>query len=208
MAMKFPWKFVSWIMECVTTASFSLVLNGEALPSFEGMRGLRQGDPISPLLFVLVMDYFSRIMKRVATDPAFRFHPGCKSLCLNNLMFADNILVFCKGQEASVQMITRALHEFEGVSGLAANPAKSRIHIGGCRGDRITSLCRLTGFNLGEFPMRYLGFPLSPRKWNKAECWRLIKQITKRIHCWTSRHLSYAWRTVLVNYVLMTLHVY
>lgn len=71
---------------------------------------------MSPLLFVIVMEYFSRLLKRVVADPAFRFHPGCKPLELNYLSFKDNILVFCKGHEPSVQLIVNAIIEFEGVS--------------------------------------------------------------------------------------------
>lgn len=163
---------------------------------------------MSPLLFVMVMEYFNRMLKRVAINPAFRYHLGCKSVGLNCLSFAVYVLVFCKGLEQSVKLIVDAIAEFEGVSGLAANPAKLRIYAGGCKGARIATFCGVTGFSLGEFPMKYLGFPLSPRKWTKGECWRLVEQVTTRVRCWVSRHLSYAGRTVLVQSVLMTMHVY
>lgn len=101
-ALNFPQKFVHWLLECVHSVSYSLVLNGEMLPLFAARRGLRQGDPVSPLLFLLVMKYLSRLLKQVAASPHFRFHPGCKSLRINCLAFADDILLFSKGHEHSV----------------------------------------------------------------------------------------------------------
>lgn len=204
----FPQKFVDWLLECVCTASYSLVVNGESLASFPGQRGLRQGDPVSPLLFVIVMEYFSRLLKRVAVHPEFRFHPGCQPLGLNCLVFADDILLFCKGHARSVQLIAEALNEFEAASGLAASPSKSRIYAGGCHPEALRTYCNVTGFSVGDFPMQYMGFPLSPRKWNRDDCWRLVEVVTARIRCWTLRHLSYAGRAMLIQSILMTMHMY
>lgn len=109
-------------------------------------------------------------MKRVAAHPQYRFHPGCKSLKLNCLAFADDILVFRKGHDPSVQLIVAALDEFKAVSGLTASPVKSRLYVGGCSSDRIRGFYDQIGFSVGEYPMRYLIFPLSPKKWSKTEC--------------------------------------
>lgn len=153
---------MQWIITCASWVSYSLVLNGEPLPYFEAKRGLRQGDPVSPLLFVVVMEYLNRLLKQATHSPHFRSHPGCKELDLNCLAFADDVLVFCKGQEVSVRLVTQALVEFEKVPGLAANPMKSRIYVGGLELEKTRNLCHITGFQLGEFPMKYLGFPLLP----------------------------------------------
>ncbi|XP_074291219.1 uncharacterized protein LOC141617994 [Silene latifolia] len=71
-AIKFPKQFRIWIDHCVTTASYSLNLNGEIFGFFKGQRGLRQGDPLSPLLFTIFMDYLSRLQKYTTEDPNFR----------------------------------------------------------------------------------------------------------------------------------------
>ncbi|KAH0685933.1 hypothetical protein KY285_016484 [Solanum tuberosum] len=59
--LNFTYKYIKWVMECVTTPQHSIVLNAGGYGRIKGARGLRQGDPISPLLFVLCMKYFSRI---------------------------------------------------------------------------------------------------------------------------------------------------
>lgn len=86
---------------------------------------MRQGDPISPLLFVLVVEYLARVLKKKW------FHPMCKKQALNNLIFADDLMIFSKGHEESVQRIVEALNHFYKVTGLVANTEKSSILIAG-----------------------------------------------------------------------------
>ncbi|XP_062075990.1 uncharacterized protein LOC133780132 [Humulus lupulus] len=130
-ALCFPSKFIRWIMICLRGTSYSLLLNGRIQGQFQGGKGLRQGDPISPLLFVIVMDYLTRMLIKASKDKGFRFHPMCKSLNLVNLCFANDLLNFCKANPQSVQILHSTLTEFSLTSGLSINHSKSRIYLGG-----------------------------------------------------------------------------
>lgn len=72
-------------MVCLTAVSYSINVNGELTVPFEGRRGLRQGDPISPYLFVLCMEYLNRYLMGLKDIQGFRFHPRCKKLNLTHV---------------------------------------------------------------------------------------------------------------------------
>ncbi|XP_060178666.1 uncharacterized protein LOC132608897 [Lycium barbarum] len=101
------------------------------MPPFHAKKGLRQGDPLSPFLFVLAMEYLTRILKDLIHQPQFLFHPRCKKLQVIQLGFADDLLLFCKGELQSVQLLFQSFQRFSSSSGLVANIDKSSIYFGG-----------------------------------------------------------------------------
>lgn len=93
-ALQFPWKFIRWVMMCIKSTSFSLMINGALCGYFKGKKGLRQGDPISSLLFVICMEYLSCILIQVGNLPNFKYFQGCGTLKIYHMCFVDLIL-FC-----------------------------------------------------------------------------------------------------------------
>ncbi|XP_074297743.1 putative mitochondrial protein AtMg01250 [Silene latifolia] len=119
------------MMTCITSTSYSLNLNGASFGYFKGRRGLRQGDPISPLVFCICMEYLSRVLMYATDKWYFRYHPLCKGLKLTHLLFAEDLLMFCKGDTQSIMLLLRALATFSATSGLRVNDAKSEVVFNG-----------------------------------------------------------------------------
>ncbi|KAL0449170.1 UNVERIFIED_CONTAM: hypothetical protein Slati_1473400 [Sesamum latifolium] len=117
--------------DSVSWGFLSQVLHGgfERLPSrfFSGKRGLRQGDPMSLALFLLCMEFFSRMIKRKTSNSEFNFHPKCEKLKITHLLFANNLMLFSRGNLPSVHILMECLQEFRDVFGLAVNTSKSSI---------------------------------------------------------------------------------
>ncbi|GJU59485.1 RNA-directed DNA polymerase, eukaryota, reverse transcriptase zinc-binding domain protein, partial [Tanacetum coccineum] len=98
-------KMIYWIMSCVTTVTYSICVNDENCGYFKGGRGLRQGDPMYPYLFTLVMEILSLIVQdKVGRNEKFHYHFGCKQMKLTHVCFADDLLMFCHGDMDSVSI--------------------------------------------------------------------------------------------------------
>ncbi|XP_062103340.1 uncharacterized protein LOC133814390 [Humulus lupulus] len=178
-------------------------MNGRVQGNFLGRKGLRQGDPISPLLSVLVMEYFTRLLIEATQTKDFKYHPSCKKLKLVILCFVDDLVLFCKGADASVQIIKDSFKSFSLASRLTANLDKSRVYFGGMAEKETKSILERLHFAEATFPIKYLGIPHRPTKWKAGDCAAIIKKIHMKLHHWSSRHLSFAGRAQLINSVLL-----
>ncbi|XP_074305829.1 uncharacterized protein LOC141641051 [Silene latifolia] len=207
-ALLFPVYFKKLIMECVSSASYSLVLNGNSFGFFHGKKGLRQGDPLSPLLFTIAMEYLTRILNFTTEVLPFKHHSLCRKLKLSHLMFADDLLVFSKGDYPSVMLLLRSFATFSRASGLEMNNAKSNIYFNGVHNSIKQQLIACSGCVEGQIPFRYLGVPITAGKLGKKECKILVEKIVDRIRMLGARKISYAGRLILVKSVLTSLFSY
>ena len=117
--LNFPHTFIKIIMTCITSTSYVLMLNYTPTPVFSAKRGLRQGDPLSPFLFVIGMEYLFRILRNA--EGTFDFHPRFKIIKLSHLCFADDLMLFCKENISSVRALCNCILLFFQSSGLQAN---------------------------------------------------------------------------------------
>ncbi|KAF5464295.1 hypothetical protein F2P56_014382 [Juglans regia] len=116
---------------CISTARFSVLVNGTPAGFFDSSQGLRQGDPVSPLLFVIVMEALSRMMQAVVGGgflSGFQVGNGSgSSIIISHFLFADDTLVFCEATSSQIQTLRAMLLCFEVVSGLKVNLGKSEM---------------------------------------------------------------------------------
>jgi hypothetical protein len=178
-------RFVNWVRECISSPQFTIALNGSLVGCFPGKKGLKQGDPISPYLFVIAMEVLSLLLdESAANNPRFGFHPKCQSLGLTHLCFADDLLIVSATTSESIRVIQGVLSEFEELSGLKANPAKSSFFCSGVSGDDNKDLFDILKMTEGSLPVRYLGAPLIMKRLIAADCEGLVAKFTSRIDSW------------------------
>ena len=201
-AQGFPQMFTTWVRECISSPRFSVAINGELAGFFQGKKGLRQGDSISPYLFIMVMEVLSRLLDRAELHNSFRMHPLCSTPRLTHLLFADDLLVFSDGSRSSTNGIKSVMATFKSWSGLDMNNAKSEIFFGGYPDIQASVMADLLGFRRGTFPTRYLGLLLDPKKINMATLQPFLERITSKLHSWTVKCLSFAGKVKLIYSVI------
>ena len=164
--MGFGAKWVNWIKRCITSTSFSVMINGSPEGFFNSTRGLRQGDPLSPYLFVIGMEVFSILVDKVALGgylSGFNLvSRGGEDMQLTHLLFADDTLVFCSDSRDQLAYLSWILLWFEVISSLKINLDKSSIlSVGDV--ENLEVLAAELGCRTGTLPSTYLGLPLGMR---------------------------------------------
>ncbi|XP_071694872.1 uncharacterized protein [Rutidosis leptorrhynchoides] len=202
-------RMVNWIMKCVTTASYSININGNVHGYFQGRRGLRQGDPMSPYLFTLVMEVLTLMLRRqVAQEDNFRYHPKCEQLKIINLCFADDLFLFSYANIGSVKVIREALEEFKHCSGLTPSLPKSSAFFSNVTNHLKAAILDILPFDEGNLPVRYLGVPLVSSRLLYQDCKILVERVKHKIDDWKNKSLSFAGRVQLIISVLTSMHIY
>lgn len=163
---------------------------------------------MSLLLFVVCMEYLSRIMTYIDTQHEFKFHSRCNALKLNRLCFADNLILFYKGDSTSVNMMLQGVKLFSDTTGLCANKNKSEVYSCGMGQNEVANIAERSGFKVGSLPFKYLGVSVSAKKLTTSDCEKMVKKMVAIIKVWSSRHISFPGTLQLINSVLMSLNVY
>ena len=156
-----------------------MLVNGSLTGFFQSLRGLRQGDPLSPYLFVLGMETLSRLIDRAVEGgylASFKF----KS---RRGQEVGVTLIFCKDNEEEKAYLSWTLMWFEAAFGLRINMEKSSIIPVG-RVDNVESLAREAGCKVGVLPTTYMGLPLGAN--HKVELvWDVVEErFRKRLALW------------------------
>jgi hypothetical protein len=165
-------KFILWILSCVTSANFAVLINGEPSSFFKSERGLRQGCPLSPYLFILIMEGLSLLLSKRFTDHHISGLKVSNCLKIVHLMFVDDVLLLSNADQGEWLVLQETLQLFCLASGLSINFSKSTVHYWGLSDTELLHLkdsIPLPFFNLSE-GFSYLGFQLklgssTPNDW-------------------------------------------
>lgn len=164
-AKGFPARWIKWVHDILSSAKSSVILNGVPSKEFNCKRGVRQGDPLSPLLFVLAADLLQSIINKAFDDgslaPPF---PQNSELPFRIVQYVDDTLLVLQGQSEQLIALKNILQLFALSTGLNINYQKSCLVPINISNERAIELAAVFGCSLGSFPFTYLGLPLGTTK--------------------------------------------
>ena len=207
----FSVKWRRWISFCLSTVHFSILINGTPHGLFGSSRGLRQGDPLSPLLFVLVMEAIGKMLDKVVHEGRLSgFNIGVsveRSLMVSHLLFADDTLIFCNANIDHMLILRMVLIWFEAVSSLKVNLGKSELVAVGAV-PNMDLLVAVLGCKQGFLPMKYLGLPLGAKFKDKSIWNPILEKMERKLASWKKLYLSKGGRVTLIKSTLSNLPTY
>ncbi|KAK1274699.1 hypothetical protein QJS04_geneDACA000778 [Acorus gramineus] len=191
--------WIRMVKACVTTAKASVLVNGSPWGFFHLHKGLRQGDPLSPLLFMIVVNALSRMVKMAESEGwvvGLRAMVGGSRTSL--VQYADDAILLCEVEERSIRGIKFVCWCFELVSGLKINYHESSMSGINVENNVLRRFAGILGCKIQPFPLRHLGLPLHLGRMPKAEWTLLIARLERRLEGWQSRFLSLGGRITLL----------
>ncbi|XP_071681529.1 uncharacterized protein [Lolium perenne] len=203
----FGHRWISWLILLLSSASTQVLVNGCAGSAFRHGRGLRQGDPLSPLLFVLLMDVLDA-MFRAAERVGVLVDLAVDGLKHRVLLYADDIVVFARPEEAELVAVREILACFGAASGLYVNFLKSSAAPIRCNDDLRHAVTSFVGCQFKDLPQKYLGLPLSLRKPSKAQLQPILDKLANKLAFWKARLMSRDDRVAYVRVLMAASVVY
>ncbi|CAJ2662070.1 unnamed protein product [Trifolium pratense] len=191
------------------TAYLSVSINGSQHGFFNCKRGVRQGDPLSPLLFCLAEEVLSRGISMLVSNGSLDLIKGSKnSLVPSHCLYADDIMVFCNGKLSCIQALQNLFMRYANCSGQIINAVKSTIYSGGISQARLINIVNNIGFNVGSLPFIYLGVPIFKGKPKARYFYPIADKIKTKLSAWKASLLSIAGRVQLVKSVIQGMTIY
>jgi hypothetical protein len=202
-------RWAAWIMKVVMGGYISISLNDECSAYFHPGKGLKQGDPLSPLLFNLVVDVFTRLLIKAARkEYIVGLMDSLYPEGIISLQYADDTLLFLKHDYQVAWHLTWLLVCFEKRSGMKINYNKNDLVPINLDEEETKMYARIFCCKLGSFPFKYPGVPLHHEKLRREDTQPVVDSILNRIPRWQGRLMSYGARLELLKTCLASIPIY
>lgn len=207
--MKFGSQWRLWIKGCLSSTKVSVLVNGSLTPEFQMERDIRQGDPLSPFLFLLVAEAVSVMIQEACSQDLFK---GCRvgttRIEVSHLQFADDSPLLGEWSSRNAVNLMLLLHNFGKASGLTINLHKSCLFGIGVSVEEINRIAARIHCSSASLPFTYLGLPVGDNM-KRVASWRMVEETVKRkLSRWKQRSLSIRGRLTLIKSVINSLPLY
>lgn len=202
--MKLHPKLIQWIMQCIMSVSYTFIINGASRGHVKPGRGIRQGDPLSPYLFILCSEVLSGLCANSQEKgllSGVSIATGCPKL--NHLLFADDTMLFCKASKKNAESLKALLTVYESVSGQLINKQKSSIFFSKKTSQSTRSIVKAILEIDKEGGMgKYLGLPEEFGRRKKDIFASIVGRVQLRSRSWSLKFLSPAGKMIMIKSVL------
>ncbi|CAJ2670830.1 unnamed protein product [Trifolium pratense] len=186
----------------------SVLVNGSPTTDFDVGKGLRQGDPLSPFLFLIVAEGLTGLMHKAVDSNRFHGYKVSNDIKFHTLQFADDTIIVGEGNWDNLWTIKTVLRSFEMVSGLKVNFFKSKLYGINLDDSFLNAASSFLHCGVETIPFRFLGIPVGANPRRRATWNPIIQSMEKRLCGWNGRLLSIGGRVTLINSVLSSLPLY
>jgi hypothetical protein len=202
-------KWCKLIQEFISRGSVGIKVNDDIGHYFQTRKGLRQGDPLSPILFNIIADMLAIMINRAKQDGQVSgLIPHLVEGGVSILHYADDTIIFLEHDLEKALNMKLVLCIFEQLSGLKINFHKSEIYCFRTAKEVENQYRELFGCNAGTLPFKHLGIPIPFRKLKNGE-WKLVEdRFEVKLSSWIGKLLSYGDRLILINSVLTSLPMF
>lgn len=178
-------KWRSWIRSCVFSGQLLVLVNGRPTEEVNIQRGLKQGDPLAPFLFLLVVERLSSLMSNVVSLDLFRgFRLRNSTLVISHLQYADDTILVGEACEQNLWIIKSVLKCFELVSGLKIYYHKSSFMGVNISDAFMRSVADFLNCKVVGLPFRYLGLPVGANL-RKLSTWKpMLNSVSRKLGSW------------------------
>jgi len=199
--MRLPQVMVDVIMRCITTCSMRVLWNGEPTDCFNPSRGIRQGDPLSPYMFVACVERLSQLIDDMVQTRQWRPIRVCKNgPSISSLFFMDDIVLFAEATESQARLIQGCLDRFCTASGQKISASKSRVYFSPNTNElEVERICNVLGMEATANLGKYLGVLTLHGRITRAPYQYVLERIDKRLAGWKTSCLSLAGRVTLIQ---------
>ncbi|CAJ2641645.1 unnamed protein product [Trifolium pratense] len=197
--MGFDQHWLEWMRACIFNSSMSVLVNGSPTEDFLVGKGLRQGDPLSPFLFLIAAEGLTRLMQKAVDNSSFHGFKVRDDLHFHTLQFADDTVLIGEGNWDNLWSIKTVLRSFELVSGLKVNFFKSKLYGINLDDNFLSAASSFLHCEVDSIPFRFLGIPVGANPRRKITWNPIVEAMKKRLNAWNGRHLSIGGRVTLIN---------
>jgi len=202
--------WISVVMSCVTTVSYSILVNGQPTDILTPSRGLRQGDPLSPYLFLICTEGLAALIKdAVAKREIHGVKVSRSAPSVTHLFFADDSLMFTRANPLEAQKVLSILNTYEAASGQVVNVDKSEVSYSRNVSENMRNILQQSyGYKAVETHDRYLGLPAFIGRSKKIVFQNVHDRVWKKLKGWKESLLSRAGKEVLIKAVIQATPMY